>query len=393
MEQAAITGTNGKSSTVHMVKELWKFLNCPHVSMGTLGIFFNDKRINLDGPHLTTYEEKRFLKVLDFMSQESIQHLVFEASSHGLHQNRISKSSLTVAAFTNLTHDHLDYHKTFENYKNAKIKLFNDYLSQGQTAVLNHDDENFDDFLMVCKKKKHQILTTSSRQLDADIQANHIIFDNGQTRFDLTVEGTFVGHVNLPYLGRFQVDNVLIALAIVFKNNLSKIKEILPFIPMMTPIKGRMECFSHQQKMVVVDYAHTPDALEKALLSLKEYNPKKLWVILGCGGNRDPHKRPIMGSIAQHLSDYVIITDDNPRFEDPSSIRQQILQGALKGMDIANRYEAILYAISYMEPQDILLIAGKGHEEGQIVKDKILPFSDQQVVREILNNQSLSRFA
>ncbi len=393
MEQAAITGTNGKSSTVHMVKELWKFLHCPHVSMGTLGIFFNDKKINLDGPSLTTYEEKRFLKVLDFMSQERIQHLVFEASSHGLHQDRIAKSSLTTAAFTNLTHDHLDYHKTFDEYKKAKLRLFDHYLNSGQTAILNHDDESFIDFFNVCKDKKHHILTTSSRELNADIQAHHIVFEPGQTSFDLLVNNHFLGRVHLPYLGRFQVDNFLIALGIVFKHDLLKIKDILPFVPMMKPIKGRMECFSNQQKMVVVDYAHTPDALEKSLLSVKEYNPKKLWVIFGCGGDRDPHKRPMMGSIAHRLSDYVIVTDDNPRFEDQSSIRQQILQGAPNGIDIANRYEAILYALSYMQPHDIVLIAGKGHEEGQIVKNKILPFSDQEVVREILNNQSLCRLA
>lgn len=384
----AVTGTNGKSSTVHFVRQFFDAQHCPSASVGTLGLALNQSHAKpeifddiLKGASLTTLDSLRMHQLMKQLKQNGINYLAFEASSHGLDQYRLHGSKITAAAFTNLTQDHLDYHQSEEAYFQAKCKLFSEILPSNGMAILNKDCDSYNNLVNLCQSRGQKIVSYSRTQ-KADIYITHHHIDGLIQYFDLTVLGETFKNISIHISGDFQLENIMAALGLVLACDLS-LHKCIETLPSLTPAQGRLECVTTFNNIpVFVDYAHTPDALQKTLQNLKPYTKKKLWVIFGCGGNRDNTKRPIMGQIASECADYVIITDDNPRFEDPVLIREQIIAGItnVNGIykEIANRSKAIEYAIQHAHPGDTILIAGKGHEQGQLVGHIMLPFDDKE---------------
>ncbi|MCX4084067.1 UDP-N-acetylmuramoyl-L-alanyl-D-glutamate--2,6-diaminopimelate ligase [Rickettsia hoogstraalii] len=374
----AVTGTNGKSSVVSYIAQTYSLLGKKAASIGTIGveIFGCDNLIN-DVPELTTLDYLSFRKIAHNLAENNIEYLTFEASSHGLNQARLGEIKVNIACFTSFSQDHLDYHYTKENYLLAKLKLFTKHLLQGGLAILNSDIEEIEfikdylhnhniKFITVGKKGDVQITKINGSLKGQNI---NFAFNNRECSFNTSI------------IGSFQASNLLIAaLSIHYIGfDFNKIIEILTQVK---PVKGRMERIGNTN--IFVDYSHTPDALEKALTELKniKLRDSKLSVVFGCGGNRDKTKRSLMGQIAAKLADNVIITDDNPRNEDPKLIRAEIISGIEKAdyIEIADRKEAIKYGINNLKQDDILLIAGKGHENYQIIGDKKLPFDDAKIV-------------
>ncbi len=382
----AVTGTNGKSSVVSIVRQLWELLGYQAASFGTVGLETNCKLSNLPPvPALTTYDSVSFFCLLQSLAQAEINHVVFEASSHGLNQCRIHGSQIEVAGFTNLTQDHLDYHQTMEDYFQAKVKLFTEILPTGKTAVLNADSPYTERLQAMMVKQGIHVLTYATHTA-ADLLASKIKIQGSSITFDLEYKGTTYSDIVLNLSGAFQVENTLCAIGMLIASG-TALSKILPIVSQLKSVAGRMELIGSTPNgaLVYVDYAHTPDALERALKSLRAHTTSSVWVVFGCGGDRDNLKRPLMGKIASDLADIIIVTDDNPRSENPASIRQQILsECSSKAHEIADRHQAIAYAIAHLEKGDTLLIAGKGHETGQIIENKIYPFSDKQEAEEIL---------
>ncbi len=379
----AVSGTNGKSSVVSLVRQFWQLLGYKAASFGTVGLEVDPLHIPDDFPKvpsLTTYDSLSFFKLLQNLAQAKINHVAFEASSHGLDQYRIHGSELSVAGFTNLTQDHLDYHLTMENYLEAKAKLFNEILPPNRPAVLNTNSPYFESLASVISNP----IISYGVDIKADLFATNVRTYGAKIIFDLHYHNQVFGDTTLNLAGSFQVENVLCAMAMVIGAGES-LNSILPLVPLLKSVSGRMEFIGSTPTGadVYVDYAHTPDALERALRSLRSHTEGRVWVVFGCGGDRDITKRPIMGKIAADLSDRVIVTDDNPRNEDPSSIRRQII-GDFGLKEIADRSQAIMYCVAHLEKGDSLLIAGKGHEMGQIIGDKIYPFSDKQQAEIVL---------
>lgn len=384
----AVTGTNGKSSTVQYVRQFWEGAHLSCASVGTLGLNVSlaagvnmQKELApvLKGTSLTTLDSLRLHQLMQQLTQNHIDYLAFEASSHGLDQYRIHGVSLQAAAFTNLTQDHLDYHQTMDDYFNAKARLFTEVLGEGMTAVINKDTPYFSTLADLCEKRG-QTVVSFSRLTEATLQARNCRIIGQSQLFDLSVNGKIFKDICINISGDFQIENVLTALGLVLASGLS-IQECLPTFSKLTCATGRLERVATKNNAhFYVDYAHTPDALEKALENLRPFATNKLWAVFGCGGNRDAVKRPIMGKIAASLADICIITDDNPRFEEPGHIRSEILNSCPGAIEIANRRDAIAYAISNSEPGDVVLIAGKGHEEGQIIGNTTFPFDDREEI-------------
>lgn len=380
---ATVTGTNGKSSVVSLVRQFWQLLGYKAASFGTVGLEVDPLHIPDDlpkVPSLTTYDSLSFFKLLQNLAQAKINHVAFEASSHGLEQYRIHGSELAVAGFTNLTQDHLDYHLTMENYLKAKAKLFTEVLKPNRPAVLNANSPYFDGLAGLISNP----IISYGVDVRADIFATNVRTYGAKIIFDLHCSNQIFADTTLNLAGSFQVENVLCAMAMVIGAGES-LNSILPLVPLLKSVIGRMEFIGSTPTGadVYVDYAHTPDALERALMSLRAHTEGRVWVVFGCGGDRDITKRPIMGKIAAYLSDEVIVTDDNPRNEDPASIRRQII-GSFGFKEIADRSDAIMYCVKHLEKGDSLLIAGKGHEMGQIIGDKIFPFSDKKQAEIVL---------
>lgn len=375
---AAVTGTNGKSSVVHMVYQLWKYLGLNAASLGTLGLQCN-KKLDLKIPALTTLDALSFHKIMNDLGQQNINYLAFEASSHGLDQYRCHQAKLSAAGFTNLTQDHLDYHKNMDEYFAAKTKLFTEVLDKNKVAIINAMD-TYDLTLIDLLKKRKQNIITYAVSKDADLMAKEVIYNKGAIQFDLHYQGRAYLKQTLNCIGSFQLENLLCALGLVIACS-QKLEDLIEIIPKIKPVNGRMELVGTQ---VWVDYAHTPDSLKRALESMRKHVSGKLWVVFGCGGNRDQTKRPLMGQIAGKLADQVVVTDDNPRFEEPSLIRAQIIQECSKAIEIADRRKAIQYAVQNLQKDDGLLIAGKGHEIRQIIGDKIEDFDDAIEVQKVL---------
>jgi UDP-N-acetylmuramoyl-L-alanyl-D-glutamate--2,6-diaminopimelate ligase len=377
----AVTGTNGKSSTVDLCRQLWQQAGIPAASLGTLGVMTDGW--SLPGS-LTTPDPLTLHQTLQELTQRGVQHAALEASSHGLDQERLAGLRLTAAAFTNLTRDHLDYHKTEDSYFAAKARLFADILPAGGVAVLNHDSQRFEELAFFARTERQHILTFGSHDR-ADIRlvglspANH-----GQT-LDLIIQGTPFTDVTLPLFGAFQAENLLAALGLLMGTGMTASK-LMACIPHLVGVPGRLEVVTRAGHpfTVFVDYAHTPDALQNALRSLKPHTSGRLVVVFGCGGDRDRGKRPLMGQVAAALADHVIITDDNPRSEDPASIRTAVLAGCPAAQQIGDRRTAIYSAIGMAQAGDTILLAGKGHEQGQIIGQTVLPFADTAVAREAL---------
>ena len=388
----AVTGTNGKSSTVQYVRQFWEGANKTCASVGTLGLTVSpnvDATLQnkfapvMKGASLTTLDSLRLHQLMQRLTQNHIDYLAFEASSHGLDQYRIHGVSLKAAAFTNLTQDHLDYHQTMDDYFNAKARLFTEVLGEGMTAVINKDTPYFDALADLCKKRG-QTVVSFSRLTEATLQATNCGIIEQSQRFDLCANGETFNDICINISGDFQIENVLTALGLVLASGLT-IQDCLPTFSKLTCATGRLErVATHNNAHFYVDYAHTPDALEKALENLRPFATNKLWVVFGCGGNRDAGKRPIMGKIAALRADVCIVTDDNPRFEEPDRIRAEILNACIGAIEIANRRDAIKYAMSNAEPGDVVLVAGKGHEQGQIIGNTTFPFDDREEILKVL---------
>jgi len=387
-QSVAVTGTNGKSSTVHYVRQFWEGAARACASVGTLGLtlsstidsnVLNEFAPIMKGASLTTLDSIRLHQLMQRLTQNGIDYLAFEASSHGLDQYRVHGVSLKAAAFTNLTQDHLDYHQTMDDYLHAKTRLFTEVLGEGMTAVINQDTPYYDALAVQCIKRNQKVISFS-RLGDATLSAQNCRIEGQSQVFDLMINNELFTNVRINISGDFQIENILAALGLVLASGLT-IYDCLPTFPALTCATGRLERVATRNNAhYYVDFAHTPDALEKALTNLRPFATGKLWVVFGCGGNRDAVKRPIMGKIATLLADVCIVTDDNPRFEEPGHVRAEILAACASGIEIASRREAIAYAMSKAQPGDVVLIAGKGHEQGQIIGNTTFPFDDREEI-------------
>ncbi|WP_125215724.1 UDP-N-acetylmuramoyl-L-alanyl-D-glutamate--2,6-diaminopimelate ligase [Rickettsiales endosymbiont of Stachyamoeba lipophora] len=368
----AVTGTNGKTSTAHFTRQLLHLNDLKSASIGTLGMIgdFNNK---LEETGLTSPGVIEFSKLLGELVVSNINHLAIEASSHALEQYRIGETNIFSAAFTNFSQDHLDYHLTMQDYFKAKMILFERLLPPKHLAVLNQDIAEFEQIKQICTKKAHQVITFGHKGKDLTIK------DIALNQQGISLKAEIFGKsrvFQLPLVGKFQAYNLLTAIGLCYPHiNLNTLEEATN---QLSSIPGRMEKVNHQ-KHIFVDYAHKPEALKNILLAAREHHPKKLIVVLGCGGNRDALKRPIMGKIASDYSDIQIITDDNPRFENPAFIRQAIMAACPNGIEIADRAKAIEQAISMASSEDIVVIAGKGHEQYQEINNEKLDFNDIQI--------------
>jgi UDP-N-acetylmuramoyl-L-alanyl-D-glutamate--2,6-diaminopimelate ligase len=373
----AVTGTNGKTSNVELTRQLWRMAGQPSASIGTLGVTTADEQV-ITG--LTTPDIVTFLSNMAGLQRMGITHAAFEASSHGLAQYRTEGLKVQAAAFTNLTRDHLDYHETMEGYFEAKMRLFEDVLEPGATAVIWADDPKSGEVIARCEARGLRVLTVGEKGETLKLTRRETT-PLGQK---LTIEAEGKAHVvSLPLIGAYQAANVLTAAGLVLATG-GDLQRTLANLGRLQPVRGRLEraVIGGKGTPVYVDYAHTPDGIEAACLALRPHTKGRLIIVFGAGGDRDVGKRPEMGAMAALHADVLIVTDDNPRSEEPAAIRRAILAGAPGATEVAGRREAIRAAIALAGPDDIVLLAGKGHEQGQIVAGKVLPFDDVQVARE-----------
>ncbi len=373
----AVTGTNGKTSTVEMTRQLWRMFGHHAASIGTLGVTTANDSVTTG---LTTPDIVTFLSNVGGLAREGVTHLAFEASSHGLSQYRTEGLTVQAAAFTNLTRDHLDYHRDMADYFTAKLRLFAEVLAADGTAVVWADDGYAPRVIDLARERGNRLITVGEQGDTLRLVARTpSLLGQG-----LTIEVDGKRHtVNLPLIGAYQAANALVAAGLVIATG-GGVEQTLSALARLQPVRGRLEraVITRQGAPVYVDYAHTPDAIEAAIAALKPHASGKLIVLIGAGGDRDSGKRAPMGAVAAGLADLVIVTDDNPRSEDPATIRAQVMAGAPDATEIAGRREAIAAAIAAAGAGDIVLLTGKGHEQGQIVGDMVLPFDDVSVARE-----------
>ncbi len=374
----AVTGTNGKTSTVEFLRQIWAASGKAAASLGTLGL----AAPGFDpGPGLTTPDPVSLSEILAKLSRAGIQHAAMEASSHGLDQFRLDGVRLAAAAFTNLTRDHLDYHGSEQAYRLAKLRLFAELLPAGAPAVASSDMDAVSlKALQEIAGRRHLTLhTVGERGTLLRLLATRPRPD-GQTL--LVAAGPHERAIELPLPGRFQADNALIAAALAM--TLGE-RDALDRLAELHGVRGRLELAARLSNgaAVYVDYAHTPDALERLLIALRPHTHGRLHVVFGAGGDRDRGKRPLMGAAAARYADIAIVTDDNPRSEDPAAIRAAVLAGCPGGRDGGDRESAITEALRGLAAGDVLAVAGKGHEQGQTIGDTVLPFDDVSVVRRL----------
>jgi len=373
----AVTGTNGKTSTVELARQLWRMAGHPSASIGTLGVTTSDDQVTTG---LTTPDIVTFLSNMAGLERLGISHAAFEASSHGLAQYRTEGLGVAAAAFTNLSRDHLDYHETMQAYFEAKMRLFEDVLEPGARAVVWADDPKSDEVIERCRARGLDVLSVGAKGKTLKLVAR----ETTQLGQKLTIHAGGKTHVvTLALIGAYQAANALTAAGLVIATG-GEIAPTLANLARVHPVRGRLEraVITRAGAPVYVDYAHTPDAIVSAIEALRPHAKDRLIIVFGAGGDRDQGKRAEMGAAAARLADAVIVTDDNPRSEDPAAIRAAIIAGAPGARDVAGRREAIRLALAEAGPGDIVLIAGKGHEQGQIVGDKVLPFDDVAVARE-----------
>ena len=373
----AVTGTNGKTSTVEMTRQIWRMSGHRSASIGTLGVTTSDDQVKTG---LTTPDIVTFLNNMAGLKRMGISHVAYEASSHGLDQHRAEGVALSAAAFTNFSRDHLDYHETMEAYFAAKMRLFERLLPTGRPAVIWTDDPKSGEVAERSRRAGHEVVTVGrSGQTIKLVEQKPTAL--GQT---LILEHGGKSHrLALPLIGAYQAANVLTAAGLVLATG-GTWADTFSAMQRLAPVRGRLEraVISRGGVPVYIDYAHTPDALEAAIAALRPHVEGRLITVFGAGGDRDQGKRPEMGRVATQLSDVVIVTDDNPRSEDPATIRSAIMAAAPRATEVAGRREAISEAIRIARAGDIVLVAGKGHETGQIIGDKVLPFDDALVARE-----------
>ena len=374
---AAVTGTNGKTSTAELTRQLWRMSGHNAASIGTLGITTASDQASTG---LTTPDVVTFLANMSGLAREGISHAIFEASSHGLSQYRSEGVPVSVAAFTNLSRDHLDYHGTMENYFEAKMRLFDEVVDANGCAVIWADDIWSDQVIARARKRELRLITVGEKGKGIQLISRRAT-QLGQT-LELRIQGD-VHKVKLPLIGAYQAANALVAAGVVMASG-GEVESLLSHLARLQPVRGRLEraVITKSGAPVYVDYAHTPDGLRAAIAALRPHTKGKLITVFGAGGDRDTGKRPEMGAVAVADSDIVIVTDDNPRSEDPSLIRADVMAGAKGAHEIGDRHYAIAFAIEHAEPDDIVLIAGKGHEQGQIIMGRVLPFDDVEVARE-----------
>ena len=373
----AVTGTNGKTSTVEMTRQIWRMLGHRSASIGTLGVTTSDDQVKTG---LTTPDIVTFLTNMAGLRRMGMTHVAYEASSHGLDQHRAEGVPLAAAAFTNFSRDHLDYHETMESYFEAKMRLFEALLPPGEPVVVWTDDPKSDEVVERARKAGHELLTVGRRGKMIRL-AEQTPTSLGQTL--ILEHGGKPYRLALPLIGAYQAANVLTAAGLVLATG-GKWDAVFSAMQRVAPVRGRLEraVISRAGVPVYIDYAHTPDALEAAIAALRPHVEGRLITVFGAGGDRDQGKRPEMGRVATALSDVVIVTDDNPRSEVPARIRADIMAGAPGATEVGGRREAIAEAIRIAKSGDIVLVAGKGHETGQIVGDRVLPFDDALVARE-----------
>ncbi len=372
----AVTGTNGKTSVASFTRQLWQALGHPAASLGTLGL----QPPRADAPaSLTTPDPVELHRCLAALARDHIDHVVLEASSHGLDQYRLDGIRVSAAAFTNLTRDHLDYHGTMEAYLAAKLRLFTELLQPEGTAVVNVDDPAGAEISAACRARGVKLISYGKGAADLRLLSQEPTATGQNLKLEVFGKAYDVA---LPVAGAFQGENVLAALGLVLAGGADTDRAVAA-LTQVSGVPGRVELVGATPAggHVYVDYAHTPDALETVLKALRPHTAARLFVIIGCGGDRDRGKRPQMGRIAVTLADQAIITDDNPRSEDPATIRQEMLVEAPGAQEIGDRGAAIATAVAALGPGDVLVIAGKGHETGQIVGGQVLPFDDREVAR------------
>ena len=373
----AVTGTNGKTSTVEMTRQIWRMSGHRSASIGTLGVTTSDDQVKTG---LTTPDIVTFLNNMAGLKRMGISHVAYEASSHGLDQFRSEGLPVAAAAFTNFSRDHLDYHGTMEAYFEAKMRLFEDLLPPGKPAVIWADDAKSDQVVGIARGRGHKVMTVGRRgetirlvEQSPTALGQKLLLEHDGKRHRLA----------LPLIGAYQAANVLTAAGLALATG-GRWDEVFAAMQRVAPVRGRLEraVISRGGVPVYIDYAHTPDALEAAIAALRPHVEGRLITVFGAGGDRDQGKRPEMGRVATEMSDVVIVTDDNPRSEDPARIRADIMEGAPGATEVPGRREAIAEAIRIAREGDIVLVAGKGHETGQIIGDKVLPFDDALVARE-----------
>ncbi len=373
----AVTGTNGKTSTVELTRQLWRMAGHHAASIGTLGVTTSSETVTTG---LTTPDVVTFLANMAGLAREGVSHAAFEASSHGLDQYRTEGLPVRAAAFTNLSRDHLDYHGDMAAYLTAKLRLFSEVVDVDGTAVVWQDDEAADRVIDLARERGLKLFGVGARGATLRLTCR------SPTRLGQTLSVVHGGQdytISLPLIGAYQAANALVAAGLVIATG-GDAGETLADLARLQGVRGRLQraCISRRGTPVYVDYAHTPDALAAAISALKPHAVGRLILVMGAGGDRDAGKRPEMGLIAEAMADRVIVTDDNPRGEDPAVIRAAILAKAPEATEIGDRREAINAAIAEAGAEDIVLIAGKGHETGQIVGGVTLAFDDVEVARE-----------
>ena len=375
----AVTGTNGKTSTVEFLRQIWALAGHRAASLGTLGLHAPGFS---PGPGLTTPDPEALAETLAALAGGGVQHLALEASSHGLDQYRLDGVRLAAGAFTNLTRDHLDYHGTTDRYRAAKLRLFAELLPEGAPAVASTalDETSMAALRAVAAARRLDLRTVGEGGTAIDLRRVTPRPDGQQ--LDI-VAGGLRRSVFLPLVGRFQGENALLAVALA---EATGVEGALDYLGGLTGVRGRLELAARRENgaAVYVDYAHTPDALERLLTALRPHTAGRLHLVFGAGGDRDPGKRPLMGEVAARLADAVVVTDDNPRSENPAAIRAAVLAGCPGGKDGGAREAAIAAALAGLGPGDVLAVAGKGHEQGQTIAGVTLPFDDVAVVRRLL---------
>lgn len=378
----AVTGTNGKSSVVDFIRQLWTLLGIKAASLGTIGTLFEGERISYG---LTTMDALALRKEFALLIKKGVTHVAMEASSHGLDQQRLCGIEVDISAFTNISHEHLDYHKTFENYLDAKLMLFKKHTKKQGYAVLNADCAQIKAIKAACGQQRIVLFGRNGQ----DLCIEKIEFVDDQQRLFVRFFGKHY-QIELPLMGWFQGYNVVCAMGVIVAGfspdeRHEKLETLIKLAKHLKPVPGRLEkAGSYNGANIYVDFAHTPDSLEAVLKAVRHQTDQRVCVVFGCGGNRDSTKRKLMGEIAENAADYVIITEDNPRFEDPEKIRKAIKRYCPKAHEIGDRHLAIRQAIMDLNPGDVLVIAGKGHETGQIRGNQVLPFSDVIAVQSVL---------
>ena len=383
-----VTGTSGKTSVVEFLRQAIELLGYESASIGTLGIKYKEENIKSDT--LTMKETSDLYEKLYLLkSEKNVNYVSMEFTSQGLDQKRAVGVHPEIGIFTNITPEHLDYHKTMEDYFNKKMFLFTEVLNKGSIVILNADIPEFEKIKKICEECNHKII---SYGYNGDIKLIKIENNLQYQKVFFSYEGKEYS-LNTKLLGKFQVMNILSVLGTIISLNLGKdIQKIIICLEKVKNAEGRMEFIGKKKNgaKIYIDYAHKPDALEKILETMKEKmkNTKgKLFVLFGCGGNRDKEKRPLMGEIADKLADVVFITDDNPRDEDPEKIRNEIFQACKKAYNISGRENAIKKAFNMLEENDVLILAGKGHEKYITMKGKEISFDEKKIIQECIDNE------